>query len=426
MNDYRSKKHHLFCLNFKEHVRTFIKEHDLIHPDKKIILSVSGGVDSIVMADIFASLGVYFELLHFNHGTRPEENLKEEKLVLALGEKLGVKVNVFHFNFSLDQKNFEKTARLKRREIYTQFIKDHSWVYTAHHIDDSFEWSLMQSFKQSSLKSTLGIPVFSNGIVRPFMCVTKKQLRRYSHAKDLKWIEDSSNQNDKFERNYLRLHMTRDILKKYPKTLRHYVSRQNQLAQLQNIHRTKRNSDLSIIKEESGSVILISDHLENHKNEIRDIIHQKSESARGEIDVELEKLLSAHKSIMSDPKSFPYKGPMNFSGGVVAYLIKNTLLLTCTHDLTFYKTLDHKLQRFLAVSPQIPARCFSLPFPQIVISGSKKLTKTSKIIHPLLPVTCSFLKNQGISYAFAPLMSDKDRQMLVHDAVILDSSVVGL
>ncbi|MBC7427849.1 MAG: tRNA lysidine(34) synthetase TilS [Bacteriovorax sp.] len=426
MNDLRLKKHHLFCLNFKEHVRTFIKEYDLIHPNKKIILSVSGGVDSLAMADIFGSFGEYFEILHFNHGTRPKENLEEEKLVMDLGEKLGVKVNVFRFEFSLNQKNFEKTARFKRNQIYSQFINDNAWVYTAHHIDDSFEWTMMQSFKQSSLRPTLGIPVFNNGLVRPFMCVTKKQIRRYAHARKLDWMEDSSNQNDRFERNYLRMHVTKDILKRYPKMLRHYVSRQNQLAQMQYLHRTKRVSDLTIIKEESGSVILISDHLENHKTEIKNIIHQKSESSRGEIDVELEKLLSAHKIIMSDQKSFPFKGPMNFSGGVQAYLIKNTLLLTNNQDLSFYKTLDHRLQKFLAISPQIPSGCFSLPFPQIVISGTIKLKKASKYIHPLLPATCSFLKNNGISYVFAPLISIKDRQMLVHDAVILDSSVLGL
>lgn len=424
--DQRKKKHHLFCLNFKEHVRTFIKEHELINPNKKIILSVSGGVDSMVLADIFASFGDSIELLHFNHGTRPIDNKKEEELVIALGEKLNIAVNVFRFDFSLDQKNFEKEARIKRREIYQKFIDQNCYIYTAHHIDDSFEWTLMQSFKQSSVKSTLGIPLWSGGIIRPLLCVTKKQIRRYARAKGVVWLEDKSNQNEKFERNYLRLNMTDKILKKYPKTLRHYVSRHNQMALMQNLHRQKFHSDLSVATEESGSVVVISSHLENHKNEIRDIIHKKSESSRGEIDGELDKLLAAHQNIMKDKKSFPFKGPMSFSGGVQGFLIKNTLLITGLHDLAFYKTLDRRLQKFLATQSQIPTRCVSLTFPQIVISREHKLAKSSKIIHPLLAVTCEWLKNQGISYTFAPLMSEKDRQMLVHGALILDSSVLGL
>ena len=327
---------------------------------------------------------------------------------------------------SVDQKNFEETARKKRREIYHEFIKNNYWVYTAHHIDDSFEWTMMQSFKQSSLKSSLGIPLFNSGIVRPFMCVTKKQLMRYAHASRFKWLEDSSNQNDKFERNYLRMHFTRDILERYPKSLRHYVSRQNFLAKMQNLHRTKCDSDLVTTIDESGSVIFISDHLENYKSEIKNMIHEKSVSSRGEIDVELEKLLSAHKSIMNDPKSFPFKGPVNFSGGVKGFLIKDTLLIAGQSDLNFYESLDIKLQNFLAVLPQIPAHCLSLSFPQLIISGTKNLRKNSKFIHPLLPKTCEWLKQNGIPYAFAPLMKKKDRQILVHDAVILDSSLMGL
>lgn len=424
-SDLRKKKHHLFCLNFKEHVRSFIKEHALIHPDKKIILSVSGGVDSMAMADIFASFGHYFELLHFNHGTRIE-NVNEEELVTKFAKKYNIKLNLFRFDFSLDQKNFEKTARLKRREIYQQFIKDNCFIYTAHHIDDSFEWTLMQSFKQTSVKSTLGIPIFSNGIVRPFMCVTKKQIKRYAHAKQILWLEDASNLNERFERNFLRLHMTSKILSKYPKVLRHYVSRHNQLALMENLHRKNRVSDLTVITEESGSIMFICDHLENHKNELKDIIHQKSDNFRGEIDVELEKLLNAHKTIMSNHASFPFKGPMSFSGGVQGWLIKNTLLLTSAGDLAFYKTLDRQIQKYLALSTQIPDRSFSFSFPQIIISSSKKLSKSSKIIHPLLPVTCEWLKINGISYTFAPLLSVEDRQMLINDAVILDSSLMGL
>ena len=380
----------------------------------------------MVLADVFASFGAPFELLHFNHGTRPLENAQEEKLILNLGKNLGIKVNVFHFDFSLKQKNFEKAARLKRREIYQKYLVKNFVIYTAHHIDDSFEWTLMQSFKQSSVLSTLGIPLWSKGIARPFLCVTKKQIRRYANAKKVAWLEDLSNQDTKFERNYLRHHMTDKILKKYPKTLRHYVSRHNQLALMQNVQRKKITSDFTVTAEDSGSVVVSSDHLENYKNEIRDIIHRKSQSSRGEIDVELEKLLSAHKIIMADQKNFPFKGPMNFSGGVEAYLIKNTLLILGLHEMAFYRTFDRRLQKYLSMLPQIPARCISLTFPQIIISNTKNLPKLSKIIHPLLPVTCEWLKDHGISYTFTPLITNKDRQMLIHDALILDSSVMGL
>lgn len=421
----RKKKHHLFGLNFKEHVRAFVDSHQLINPNKTMVISVSGGVDSLALVDVISSLGVHFELLHFNHGTRPAENLLEENKIRDLGHELGVKVNVFHFDISLEEKNFEKKARDLRKNIYNQFIKNNYWVYTAHHIDDSFEWSLMQSFKQSGM-TTLGVPVFNSGIVRPFMCVTKKQILRYARARQLCWIEDPSNLNEKFERNFMRLHLTAKILKRYPGTLSHYVSRNNQLAMIQNLHRLNTQSQSAVTKELSGGYLMVADDFKHHKNEIKELIYKLSSVNRGEINNELDKLIKAQDEIKKDPASFPFKGPMNFSGGVQLYLIKDHLFLTNNTQSDFYKALDYKLCSYLQSMPQIPDRALTLAFPKLLISFKKKLSKSSKYIHPLLPVTCEWLRNQGISYVFAPLISVKDRQMLAFDAVILDSSVMGL
>lgn len=421
----RKKKHHLFGLNFKEHIFHFVNSHHLLNPNKKIVISVSGGVDSLALVDVMSSFGVHFELLHFNHGTRPEENLLEEKKIIDLGLELGVKVNVFHFDISLSGSNFEKKARDLRKNIYHQFIENDYWVYTAHHIDDSFEWSLMQSFKQSGM-SNLGVPLFNKGLVRPFMCVTKKQILRYARARRLHWIEDPSNMNEKFERNFMRIHLTKKILNRYPGTLAHYVSRNNQLALIQNLHRLNSESRSVVTKEISGGFLMVAEDFKHHKNEIKDLIYKLSNKNRGEINHELDKLIKAQEEIKKDPASFPFKGPMNFSGGVQLYLIKDHLFFCNTNQLQFYQALDEKLCSHLQSLSQIPERALILAFPKLLISFRKKLSKSSKYTHPLLPVTSEWLKNHGISYIFTPLLNPKDRQMLASDAVILDSSVMGL
>lgn len=421
----RKKKHHLFGLNFKEHVLNFVNTHHLIDPNKKIVIAVSGGVDSLALVDVISSFGVHFELLHFNHGTRPEENLLEEQTIRDLGFELGVKVNVFHFDISLDEKNFEKKARDLRKGIYNDFIKNDFWVYTAHHIDDSFEWSLMQSFKQSGM-SNLGVPLFNNGLVRPFMCVTKKHILRYARARELHWIEDQSNLNEKFERNYMRIHLTKKILNRYPGTLAHYVSRNNQLALIQNRHRLNSESRSFVTKEISGGFLMVADDFKHHKNEIKELMYKLSNKDRGEINQELDKLIKAQEEIKKDPASFPFKGPMNFSGGVQLYLIKDHLFITNNSQAGFYQVLDYKLCSHLQSLTQIPERALTLAFPKLLISFRKKLTKSSKYAHPLLPLTCEWLKTHGISYVYTPLLTSGDRQMLANAAVILDSSVMGL
>lgn len=418
LSSLRKKKHALFALNFLNHVHSFIKEHGLINSQKKIAISVSGGVDSQVLAHVLCELNYNVELIHFNHGTRKFENHAEEALVRAYAKSSGVPLHVFPLNFSLSDKNFEMQARNARQSVYQDFIKKGYWVYTAHHIDDSFEWSLMQSFKQSSLMSSIGMPIFNNGLVKPFMCVTKKQIYRFAKACQLSWLEDSSNSNNDFERNFLRTHITKVILKKYPQALAHYVSRSNQLI-------AKNSSTDLLLKKEAGGVVIVAKNLELHKEAIKKVLYELSNKDRGEVDHEINKLIRSQKEIMSDNKNFPFKGPMNFSGGVSAFLIKDHLMMMDKNQLNFYLEYDQHLKDIVSKSPQIP-KCFIISeFPYLIISIGKTLNKSSKFIHPLLPVTTLWLKNQGISYSFAPVMGVSDRQLIAFDAVILDSSKLG-
>jgi tRNA(Ile)-lysidine synthase len=421
-----SQKKSSFCHNFERHVRMFIEEHRLMAKEKKLLISVSGGVDSLVLAEVLHNLNYPIELLHFNHGTRPSENSREEKLVCEFAKKRSLICHVIQLKMNLSEKNFEKKARIKRQKFYRDFIAKNYWVYTAHHIDDSFEWSLMQSFKQSSVKSALGIPVFNKGIVRPFMCVTKKHIMQYAQKRKLKWLEDSSNQNDKFERNFLRLHVTKSIFKKYPKALAHYVSRSNQLAFMHNLHTHSSESKALVQLESSGGILMVSKNFSEHKEEIKKCIYRLSEKSRGEIDHELDKLIKASDEILKDPKSFPFKGPMNFSGGVTIFLMRDHLFISNQKQLEFYREFDHRLKNYLQEKTQIPFSGMMFEFPHLSVNFRRKLNKSSKFIHPLLPVTCLWLKNHSISYSFTPVMSEIDRQLLANDAVILDSSVMGL
>lgn len=195
---------------------------------------------------------------------------------------------------------------------------------------------------------------------------------------------------------------------------------------MQNMHRLNSSSKSIVTKEISGAYLLEAQDFKHHKNEIKDIIYKLSETSRGEINHELDKLIKSHDEMKKDPASFPYKGPMNFSGGVQIYLMKDHMLITNQKQSAYYKDLDQKIVKFLESKTQIPDLAFSLSFPQLAISFGKKLSKSSKYAHPLLPVTCMWLKNHGISYTFAPILPYKDRQMLANTALILDSSVMGL
>lgn len=385
-----------FLVNkFESYVFSFMEEMRLISSFKKGIVAVSGGLDSMALLTILAKYKTLsIEALHINHGTRPE-NKREENLVLSLCQKLNIKCHVINLKMDLSKNNFENSARLERQKIFKKFIKKSYWVYTAHHLDDSFEWSLMQSLKQSSIKSTLGIPVFNNGLARPFLSVTKNQIYNYARATNLIWLEDQSNKNLKFERNAMRRLIILKIKKRYPSYLRHYVSRQNQLAHLLNVHRLNFAPELKIISETSHSVEMHAKDFRFHKEKIREYLHKFSLKKRGEIEKELEKLIECHRN----NKKSKMHGPFSFSGGVKAYLLQDHLFICHQSHLDFYQKLD----LFFSQNPAQIQRAF---FPHLIILDKKNVKYKSKLVHPLLPKTAQILKEQNIPYTFLPLQAE--------------------
>jgi tRNA(Ile)-lysidine synthase len=410
----------------------------LINPQKSNLVAVSGGVDSIaLMYVLHAIFKGNLRVLHINHGTRPE-NSAEQNLVIKHCQFLNIEVDVMAFTLNLEQKNFEAVARNLRAQVYKQYIQKNYLVYTAHHLDDSFEWSMIQSFKQSSLSSTLGIPVFNRGLVRPFMCVSKNQIRSYARALNLSWAEDSSNRDLRFERNFFRAELTQTIHDRYPQYLRHYVSRQNALALKLKKHRIftinqgtpKKTARLFEIREASGASVLKSSDFSLHKEHIIEWIHFFSKNHRGEIDREVDKLILSHKKIAENPRELKMKGPQAFSGGVKIYLLKDYLLIINDLHLDYYQKIDEKLLQYLTRRTQITdnqttdsKKSF---FPYLCLLHEKDRSKSSKLIHPLLPKSTSWLRQNRIPYSYSPLIVKKGKQKLSHNAVILDSSLLGL
>lgn len=427
--------------HFVSHIHLFMDSLHLINKDKSGLVAVSGGVDSIalmyVLHDIFNG---NLRVLHINHGTRAE-NIDEENLVRKHCRLLGVELDVVKFSLSLEQSNFEAVARNQRSEVYKQYIKKNYLVHTAHHLDDSFEWSMIQSFKQSSLLSTLGIPVYNRGLVRPFMCVSKNQIRTYARSLGLTWAEDSSNRDFRFERNFFRSRLSNTIHERYPQYLRHYVARQNVLALKLNMHRSlfskeAREGFLTRLREKreaSGAVVLRSQDFGHHKDQIKEWIHFFSKSYRGEIDREVDKLIKAHKNIADDPRALKIKGPLSFSGGVKIYILKDYLLISNDLHMDYYRKCDELLLQRLIHSHDVTQitdarlkNSSKIFFPYLCFLNAKDRSKSSKLTHPLLPKSTAWLRQHKMPYSFYPLLAKKGSQKLFHTAVILDSSVLGL
>ena len=425
------KRHDLYAQKFEDHILNFIKEYHLLDSGKRAILAVSGGVDSVVLAHVFYRLKIPFEIVHFNHQTRPLENKKESAFVQALAEKYKAPFIQFEGEFSLTDKNFEARARAFRKKHFHELQKKKAIIFTAHHLNDSLEWTLMQESKQGSLKSTLGIPVRGPSMRRPLLCVTKKHILRYAHSQKLSWCEDASNEDVSFERNFIRQKILKSMLTKYPRLLRHYVAQKNELAQLLGVHTHSSHAVLPLLnaQDESGGTVLSSSTLRPHKAELKDFLLRCSTKSRGEVDAELDKLIKAHEHLMVSAKASRLKGPMSFSGGVEVFLChQDLLIINQTHKIFFYE-LDAKLVKYLDSQflnlTQIPCHAMKC-FPGLIFGHSPMIKKESLLIHPLFPQTCAWLKNNKVPYGFAPVLPDTIRQKIYDTAVVLASSDLNI
>lgn len=322
------------------HVWHFCQDFKLLNKSGNYLLALSGGVDSIFLLNLFVFYRNTNKInslrcIHINHQTR-EGQKQEEHFVTDLCKQFNVELIVKKLEFK-NQKNFELNARNQRYELFQENLKDDEKLILGHHIDDSFEWSLMQSFRSSNLKKSIGIPVRNGKIIRPLMCLTKSQIYKIAKFENIAWKEDPTNQEVDYERNYVRKMIIPNIARKYPKYLKHYVYRS-----LQKIKSIKSNEHSILMKKSKNGIRLIYSDIKSLSRElVKSLIFEISTKNRGTIEKQLDKLFEAIRNNKN--------GPITFSGGVQIYLDYKYLLITnnellTARSITFgeYKKMDYQ------------------------------------------------------------------------------------
>jgi tRNA(Ile)-lysidine synthase len=222
-------------MNLLQRFRDSIHQQNLFYPKDKLILAVSGGVDSIVLVELCKQAGYDFAMAHCNFQLRGEESERDEKLVKELGKKYGVEVFIKKFDtekYSHEtKKGIQEAARDLRYEWFNELvhqdlksevenpkseIRNPKFVLTAHHADDNIETVLMNFCRGTGLRGLEGIPVASSHIRRPLLSFWKEELIGFAKETKLDFVEDSSNQSSKYTRNLFRNEIIPMIRKVYP------------------------------------------------------------------------------------------------------------------------------------------------------------------------------------------------------------------
>lgn len=177
---------------------------------KKLLIAISGGVDSIVLTDLMQQLTFDISLAHCNFNLRGTESDADEKLVKELGKKLDVTTFTTHFETIAYAKKHKLSTQLAARNLryawFDELIEKHQYDYllTAHHADDNLETFIINLSRGSGLEGLTGIPAINKTSVRPLLSFSREDIVSYASTNNLIWREDKSNEDTKYLRNKIR------------------------------------------------------------------------------------------------------------------------------------------------------------------------------------------------------------------------------
>lgn len=205
----------------------YINDHHLFGPQDKVLLAVSGGMDSVAMLQCFKEAQVCdFGVAHCNFGLREEDSDADEAFVKKLAKKAKASFHSHAFEttaFAAQEKiSIQMAARQLRYAWFKQVMEDHDYDYlaTAHHRNDVLETVLFNLTKGTGIAGLHGIKNKTGKIIRPMLFADKEDILDFIARKNLAWREDSSNASVKYARNLIR-HEVIPVLKKVNPDLEH-------------------------------------------------------------------------------------------------------------------------------------------------------------------------------------------------------------
>lgn len=192
----------------------FIQTNHLIPPDERVLLAVSGGVDSLVMTHLFRQCHWPLGVAHCNFQLRGAESDGDEDFVRQIADDW--KTPFFSRRFDAKKhagvtgQSLQMAARQLRYEWFEQICRENGYdlIATGHNRNDSVETALLHFIRGTGLTGLGGIPLRNGCLIRPLLFAGRDEILAYAREQGLNWREDSSNVKDDYTRNVVRHHIT--------------------------------------------------------------------------------------------------------------------------------------------------------------------------------------------------------------------------
>ncbi len=197
-------------------LRAFTKhlaEKKLFAHGDRLLLAISGGVDSIVLAHLLKESHFDFALAHCNFKLRGAASDGDESFCRNFAKELGVPLFTKVFDAKTVSKRRGISVQMAARDLRYEWFRElahrekFSYILTAHHSDDSIETLFINLLRSTGIRGLRGVPERSGNILRPLLLFSKQELENYATEHQLSWRTDESNNKDHYERNAIRHHL---------------------------------------------------------------------------------------------------------------------------------------------------------------------------------------------------------------------------
>lgn len=201
----------------------------LLNHGETIAVALSGGKDSVCLLHLLLSvkdeLSLTIKAVHVNHSIRDGEADRDEEFCRSLCENLGVELIVKTVDAPTFSKanslSLEQGARVLRYEVFANLISDGfaQKIATAHHKNDNFETVLFNLFRGAGISGLGGIKAVNNFIIRPISQLSRQNVENYLLENNLESVEDSTNLDTSYTRNFIRNELVPKIVERFPEAV---------------------------------------------------------------------------------------------------------------------------------------------------------------------------------------------------------------
>jgi len=198
-------------------VLQYIREKNMLLPNDRVIVGVSGGADSVCLLKVLLAvrntIPIEIFVVHIEHGIRGQESLEDARFVEELARINNLEFKQFSYDVlskaQMASLGTEEMGRILRYQSFQNALLEFNCnkIAVAHNKNDNTETCLLNLFRGSGLKGLSGIPPVRDNIIRPLMCVERKEIEAWLHGKGIDYRTDTSNLEDDYTRNKIRLNV---------------------------------------------------------------------------------------------------------------------------------------------------------------------------------------------------------------------------